>query len=236
MKKRKPKKSKNWRIIAIEFISVFTAVFLAFALNNWNENRRDNNAETKILKEISNGLKKDIEDIHINIGGHQKGILACKYWRKVIEGEAFDSDSIQVYYQSLTRDFVSIQNISGYETLKSKGLEIINNDSLRFKIISLYEYDFTTLKKFEETYYEMQFQQNYFKEINNMVSPFFVFNKAGSIEDIRFPDRLDRRTTNIFLSYLMKIEINRIFLLNYYSRIEQKVKWLLLDIENELNQ
>ena len=49
-------------------------------------------------------------------------------------------------------DYISIQNISGYETLKSNGLELIRDDSLRFEIITLYEYDYSILKKFEEEY------------------------------------------------------------------------------------
>ena len=55
--------SKNWSKFLIEFISVFIAVVFAFALNNWNDSRRDYNTEKKILYEISNGLTKDLDDI-----------------------------------------------------------------------------------------------------------------------------------------------------------------------------
>ncbi len=138
---------------------------MVFVLNNWNENRRDKNAEIKILSEISSGLVEDIEDIHINMAEHKKGIEACKHWRRVLNNKNFSPDSVQKNYLGLTRDFISIQNISGYETLKSKGLEIIKKDTLRFKIISLYEYDFTLLKKLEEQYDEMQFQEICFKAV-----------------------------------------------------------------------
>ncbi len=57
----------NWKKYIIEFLLVFVAVFLAFALSNWSENRRGENTEMKILSEISNGLKKDLGDIQINI-------------------------------------------------------------------------------------------------------------------------------------------------------------------------
>lgn len=49
-------KKANWEKIGFEFLSIFIAVTSAFALNNWNENRRDDNAANKILAEISNGL------------------------------------------------------------------------------------------------------------------------------------------------------------------------------------
>jgi hypothetical protein len=73
-------KLKNWKKHGIEFFSIFIAVVSAFALNNWNENRRDNNSENKILVEISNGLEKDIDDIKLNVSGHKSGISACNYF------------------------------------------------------------------------------------------------------------------------------------------------------------
>ena len=53
-------KKRNWRKYSVEFLSIFTAVISAFALNNWNDNRKDQNAEQKILIEIKNGLEKDL--------------------------------------------------------------------------------------------------------------------------------------------------------------------------------
>lgn len=234
MKKRKSKKRK-WRKYAFEFLSIFIAVLSAFALNNWNDKVRDNRTSTKILTEISNGLKKDIEDININIGGHEDGIRACDFWRKVILNEEVKLDSLRQYYFSLTRDFFSAQNVSGYETLKSKGLELIKNDSLRFGIISLYEYDYRNLKTLEENYYEMQFQENYYKEFNNYISPYFEFDSTGDISKINTPLNLNKEEINKILSYLWKIKVNRNFVLHYYSDMESKINKLNDQIELELN-
>ena len=230
------KNSKNWSKFLIEFISVFIAVVFAFGLNNWNDNRRDRNAEKKILKEIANGLTKDLDDIKLNVFGHKEGIDACKYWRKVITNNEFSQDSIQIYYLGLTRDFVSIQNKAGYETLKSKGLELIRNDSLRLEIISLYEYDYSTLQKLEESYEEMQFHNNYYKELNRLVSPHFEFDQLGNIQKINTPIRIDENEKNIFLTYLWKIQVNRNFILYYYSEIEKQTQKLILNIDQELKK
>jgi len=72
---------RKWRNYTFEFLSIFIAVISAFALNNWNDNRRDELAETKILNEIVNGLHKDIEDNEINILGHEMGMQSNKFWR-----------------------------------------------------------------------------------------------------------------------------------------------------------
>ena len=135
----------RWSKFAFEFLSIFVAVISAFALNNWNDHRKDNVAEHNILEEISNGLEKDIKDTEQNIMGHKYGLMACQYWRKVINDQVINSDSIQFHYFNLLRDFISLQNTSGYENLKIKGFRI-DKKILRTSIISLYEYDYKTLK------------------------------------------------------------------------------------------
>ena len=227
-------RKRNYRKYILEFISIFVAVISAFTLNNWNENRRDLQAATKILTEINNGLQKDLEDIKINIGGHEEGIRSCRYWRKILANQEVDQDSLKQYYLALTRDFFSAQNNSGYETLKSKGLELIKNDPLRFDIISLYEYDYESLKTMEENYFEMQFQENYFKDFNRVVAPNFEFNDRGDITKINKPLRVNAREKKILLSYLWKIQINRSFILFYYADMERKIQNISQRIEKEI--
>lgn len=229
-------KNYNWRKYGFEFLSIFIAVISAFMLNNWNENRKDDKAETKILAEIANGLKKDLEDIRLNKIGHEQGIYSCEFWRDVIQNKKVKQDSVPHHYIILTRDFISIQNVSGYETLKSKGLELINNDSLRWAIISLYEYDFNILRKFEEEYAEMQYQVSFFHEINNILAPHLIFNEEGNLKGIELPLEISASEKKLLLSYLWKIEANRQFIMHYYYvDIEKKVNDVLTRIEQELD-
>lgn len=226
-------KKTNWRKYIYEFVSIFVAVISAFALNNWNENRRDRNAETKILIEIKNGLQKDIDDVQLNMGGHRSGLKACAYWRRLIQGEAVTQDSFTQYYLDLARDFITIKNSSGYESLKSKGLNLIRNDSLRFEIISFYEYDLSVVEKFEEEYAEMQFHKSYYHTINNVVAPHFIFDDSGQIR-IKQPLQLNQTEKNILLSHLWKIGMNRNFILRYYGEVEKRISEIIGAIEKEL--
>ena len=215
-------------------MSVFIAVVFAFGLNNWNDNRKDSVTEQKILSEISNGLKKDVEDIKQNIGGHKGAIIGCNYWRRVINNKPFGKDSLQMFFSSLTRDYISIQNKAGYETLKSKGLELIKNDDLRLAIISIYEYDYEVLRKLEESYNETQFHTNYYKDLNRIISPYIILDEVGNIKDIELPEELNRTDKNTFIGYLLKIESNRMFILNYYTELMKNTSSLILNIDKEL--
>ena len=225
---------KNWKKNGFEFLSIFIAVISAFALNNWNENRRDALSENKILTEISNGLEKDLDDIKLNVGGHEDGIIACNYFREAFAGKDIRPDSLMFHYFNLTRDFISIQNIAGYETLKSKGLELIKNDSLRLQLITLYEYDYNTLRKFEEEYSEMQFQESYFKEINEVLAPHFTTDENGIITGIDLPLKIQENIRKKMLLYLWKIQSNRVFILHYYSQIEKSINEVRAHIKEEV--
>lgn len=227
-------KQVNWRRYGFEFVSIFVAVVSAFALTNWNDNRREGLAELKILSEIRNGLEKDLEDIALNMTGHRQGFAALDFWRKIIRDDSVDVDSLAFHYLALTRDFVSIQNVSGYETLKSRGLELVRNDSLRYKIISLYEYDYSTLRKLEEDYGELQFHENYFPVINQYLAPHLRFDPTGRLVGIDRPLALSAVDRSLLLSLFWRITTNRRWLLYYYKEVKQKILELQSDIDREL--
>ncbi|MEM6299815.1 MAG: hypothetical protein AAF740_14090 [Bacteroidota bacterium] len=226
----------SWKSYAFEFFSIFIAVISAFALSNWNDNRKDSQAELKILTEIRNGLEKDKQDFTENTVGHKTGIKSCKFWRKILRQEAANLDSLQPYYFILTRDFITIQNSSGYETLKSKGFEVIDNDSLRSEIISLYEFDYQLIQKMEEEYHEGQFQENYFKSLNDAFAPNFEYDAKGNICNIELPLKVPESEKKVLLSYLLKIQSNRKYLFSAYEDIIVKIDKLQEAIEVELKQ
>ena len=213
-------------------MSIFIAVVAAFALNNWNDNRNADKSESKILIEIANGLEKDLEDIKQNEKGHKQGISACKYFRDAMSNRNVTSDSLMSHDNSLTRDYISIQNTAGYQTLKSRGIELIKNDSLRLKIISLYEFDYQILRKLEEEYYEMQFHKNYFKEINKSILPNFNFDENNMISGVNLPLKMPIEEKKILLMYLLKIQGNRNFILSFYAQIENKIT----EVQKSINQ
>jgi len=231
----KQPKLKNWKKYSFDFLSIFIAVISAFTLNSWNDNRKDRIAESKILTEIHNGLEKDLEDLGLNVTGHNRGLKAIGYFRDILAQKEVAEDSVLYHYFNLTRDYISIQNKSGYETLKSRGLELVENDSLRAKIISLYEYDYNALQKLEEEYFELQFQENYFKEINQIISGNLVFNEEKSPTHINTPLKITDEEEKLLLTYLWKIQINRDFILRYYATVENKIKSVREEIEQELN-
>ena len=229
------KKSTNFKKFWFEFFSVFFAVVFAYLLNQWNEDRKDDLTESKILIEINNGLKRDSLDLASDEKYFKVNIDAIKYFNRIANNIEVDNDSLSLYYFYLTRDLITVQNTSGYETLKSKGLEIIKNDSLRKSIIDLYEVTYKLNRKFSEEYDENKYMKNYFEKINNAIAPHFIFDSNNNIIGLNQPVNLKTQDKNIVKSYLWKLAVNRNDRLGAIKGNQIKIGKLRSLIKEDLN-
>lgn len=228
------KSNLNWKKYFLEFLSIFIGVTLAFSLNKCNEDRRDARSESKILMEIRNGLELDIGDLQANVNGHKAGLEACNYFRDLIDNKPLDRSKINQQFFNLLRDFVSVQNKSGYESLKSKGLELVENDSLRLAVISLYDFHYEVIEKLEEQYNELQFYQNYSEALTTAFVGYFKFNENGQLVNIRQQISISADDRQRILYYLWRIELNRKFILSSYLDVIERVKNLVIKIDTEV--
>ena len=226
----------NWKHFVFDLCSVFIGVWLAFSLNHWNDSRKDRHSELKTLGEIKNGLAMDLKDIEENVQGHQQGIKACSFMRRVFREQSVPNDSFTIYYFAMLRDFISIQNKSGYESLKSKGLETISDDSLRVKIIALYDYHFQVIEKLEERYSEMQFYENYRQEIESPLASRMKFNDGGIPIGLDSPIDFTPQERKKALAALWRITYNRFYTIQHYQKLKESITEVIDLIDDELDE
>lgn len=229
------KKKGNWRTYAFEFLSIFIAVISAFGLNNWNDIRNSQDSEHKLLLEIRNSISIDLKDFNKNVKGNKLSLRANELFRSLVNGQEISQDSIGILYTGLFRDYIPIINRSAYESYKSNNIKTITNDSLRLQIISLYDYYYAIIEALEYNVPEMQSYDNYFSEVNSILSPYMEFNDAGDLILINTPELTERDKRKI-LSYLWKIKSNRMFKLGRYAMIMQEIKKVDQNIQLELEK
>lgn len=224
----------KWKKYIFEFLSIFIAVISAFALTNWNDHKNSRNSEQKILTEIKNGIGIDKQDFEGNIYGHNLSLRAIYKFRELLKGKEISQDSIGVLYISLFRDYTPVINRTGYESLKETGLKTITNDSLRFQIISLYDYYYGIIDILDNVT-EMQSFENYFASVNSLLHPYMKFDDTGNLLEITNPEELSRSERKEILSYLWRLENNRKYKLGKYQSIIEIMDNVKTDIENEIN-
>ena len=89
-------------------------------------------------------------DSHFNIDFNEVRRRAAEMVLKSLEEHEAYSDTMDQYFGNLLYTTRSVMNYSAYETLKSRGLEIISNDSLRMMITQLYSFSYHNVIDFEK--------------------------------------------------------------------------------------
>jgi hypothetical protein len=123
-----------------EIVLVVIGILIALSINNWNEGRKESNLELETLSGLyndiaNNKIKIDImisRDSIINTGNQH--ILSL-----LQDDNSSFNDSLQFSFGSINRYDIFFPQQMAYETLKSKGLLTIKNDSLREQVIELYD-------------------------------------------------------------------------------------------------
>lgn len=211
-----------------EILIVSIGIVIALQVNNWNADNKNTKTEIKTLIEISNGLTDDIADAKSN---RTLLLLTVKSGERIQSFNGLgcqNKDSLEVFY-ALLGTYVDYMPRSGpYEVLKSRGLDIISNDSIRLKISSLYDYEYIQIINIEKIANNIinsynQYLIKHFKEYN--------FARYASPIDI---DEL--MSDNEFDNLLSLNLTSRKISLRTYSDLISKMESLKDEIEEEIRR
>lgn len=232
-------KTSNYFKYAIgEIILVVIGILIALQINNWNENRIRSNEELNILKALKTGLETDLEDLRFNVNSMQKSIrFADKVIKSMEEDQAYhDSIPDEIGIAMLPVKF--LYSTSAFETLKSKGIDLVSNPKLRDAIVEVYDssYNFfietekaITLDVAERGLIELF--PRHFKE-----SYVFDLDKPGyepRLMPLNFESlKKDQEFLYFFKSYRNRMDIFMKF--HYNSRIIPRVENLIAMLQNEI--
>ncbi|MFH4966579.1 DUF6090 family protein [Gaetbulibacter sp. M240] len=220
-----------------EIILVVIGILIALQINNWNENRKDNFVELKILQSLNNDLITDI----INIQGMLKNdSLSIEYNRQLIsilknESVNYDSSMAKIFGDINRYDAFWPQKM-GFESLKSKGLEIIKNDKLKSEIVNLYDFQYAQVAE------SMDLKKQLYLSTNSVFLDYLETISSDSsrkFDDSHFKvpnDFNGLKRDNRFMNYLTHIYTERIIFQNYVKAALEKMKIIQKQIEKEITK
>ena len=115
-----------------EIFLVVIGILIALQVNNWNEARKDRQDELEILREIHANLQGDLQEFELGIDIHLDKKNACQDLLNIVKKD-LPYDESYGYYLNYLRIYPRFDsNGSGYQLLKTKGLDLIRNDELRY--------------------------------------------------------------------------------------------------------
>jgi hypothetical protein len=154
----------------IEIVIIIIGVLLAFYVTELGDSKKQNETENEIIKQVYFELKENLTDLEQDFAILKVGYYSNLRVLSFLESDKKMSDSLIMDFHWMTQDEYIFPNTSGYENLKSFGLNLIKNDSLRNLITLVYNNDFPritvgnsfnpNINQFLLPYYEKNFALN----------------------------------------------------------------------------
>uniref|UniRef100_UPI00404773F9 DUF6090 family protein n=1 Tax=Mariniflexile sp. TaxID=1979402 RepID=UPI00404773F9 len=206
----------------------------AFGLGKWNENRKTENTEESVLREIKASLTLDLIDLKGNQDAH-KMCLGLLDSLERAEEFGTSKERIALAFFRGFRDFIYLPQISAFETLKSKGVDIISNDSLRVDLLRLYDFYYTGMVVIEGEFQPSQFIDDYRYIVYTYYDQMDINTNDPDLSTIspKFEgyDWLKNGDVSIRID---QTQIQRRFLLGTYNQLVPMVEAMIERIDEEL--
>lgn len=215
--------------IGLEIAIVAVGILIAFQLCNWRMTRDRAKTEVNILKEIKSNLELDMIDIKGNLVGHTNKLAYIDSLRNYQEYR-FNQQEIGKHLFQIFRDYGVTPQTSAFETLKAKGVDLITNDSLRMKVLRLYDFYYVTTVKLEEEWDALKFDNELRYISETYFNRFDMINEVVLIksENNRWLENPDVQIRIDFVNN------NLVFVIKFYEILIGEINDTIAAIDKEL--
>jgi hypothetical protein len=217
-----------------EIILVVIGILIALSINNWNENLKNKKEEISVLKELLSDSKTNLLSLEEDIFLNQRAINSNMLISDILINKRPYNDSLDLHFGNIQYNTQFTLNTGGYENLKSRGFEIISNDSLRKSIINIYDrwVDFiddlgdmnnkVSLEQFNPSY------KFYFKNFKRDLEGLYVSFKPQDYEKLI--------QNNEFLKLIREQKYNNEYTIQALDMGIKQIKELIAQLETELEK
>jgi small-conductance mechanosensitive channel len=213
-----------------EIVLVVVGILIALSISNWNEMRKQAREELKVLSEIQSNLnqsRKEIEDVLFQNETHLRKYISLL---NHIEQKLPYSVELDSTFNRITSWASPYLTYTAYESLKSRGSELVKNDSLRKQIAKMYEN--------EMTYLMNDWDKSEWRNSESVVLPYYAKHFAENLDEVTTkPNNYDALIDDVEFTNLLRITIVIRKWGNQSCRdIIASIDKLIGSIENELDQ
>ena len=201
-------------------------ILLALWVNNCDEGRKKQEVEQKTLFEIQAGLEQDRRDLQETIGGYDYRVWNIETIFDLLGRDSLPQDSLTMRVNDLIGYSFLLANTAAYETLKSRGLETVTNDSLRLAITTLYDVDYEAIQTAEKHLNETH---------NHLLLPYLISHIKLGVNRFSTEEVRKIKADQPFQQILWQIKFLNQATLDRYQNTLKSLEKLLRDIDRELN-
>jgi hypothetical protein len=217
----KNKTGKYLKYVIGEITLVVIGILIALSINNWNEQRKLNLQEKALLEELNKNLQFNLEILDAYIIMHKERQNELSSIINHFDQKKAYTNTIGRYLRNARKSEELSLTTSAFESLKSIGFNLIQDENLRMKIIDLFNYTYSQNIKTIHSISQIQYQStheifvkhlsflndeftgilvanNYGKLINNKeVYNLITYRIAGKTGVINMAATLKNKTTEL---------------------------------------
>lgn len=135
--------TRKYLLYAIgEIALIVIGILIALQISNWNESNKLKELERKTLSEIRNELSITRGEIQSDLNAHLSEIDEMNALVDHIIQQKPETDDLWLRFVNASRDHQAYPKSSAFENLKSVGLDIVRDDTLRREITQIYQLSF----------------------------------------------------------------------------------------------
>ena len=230
--------SQKWPEYLLEILVLIIGIYGAFAVESWGENNDRRKVEIEILKGCRTELQADLIEINWNLSELNKSSMSISLLIQALENDLPYHDSLASHFNYMFLPMHFVHSTSTFETLRSKGLDIISNDSIRSQLINLYDsqYEFFIQGETEEL------DQVHYCMKHLLPTRFESSWNYGSanptFEGEMIPLDFESLKTDTEFLYFLKTQQNRTesYITFFYFNLRQHVVSMIDELEKELKR
>ena len=123
-----------------EIVLVVIGILIALQINNWNENRKAEEKELKLLIELKGDLIETKNDLLTDIAKIPPLLDATNsLYKAVLADQISDTNPYKLPKRFVLQTTILFPKLSAYEAIRSEGITIISNVRLRKEITDFYQ-------------------------------------------------------------------------------------------------
>lgn len=213
-----------------EIVLVVIGILIALSINNWNENRKLQNEELKLLFDIKTNLETTLANFENDTLLNHQDVVQYLRIEEYINNNLPYNNELDDAFGRLTFWGSPFITSTAYNSLQSKGLDIITNETLKNAIVNLHEVQFSSLVN--------DYNKSEWNLSQTVVTPFFskhirrLHNKSLFLS--RPNDFESLKQNEVFKNILSMIIRQRKRGFEFYKDTMNSIKNLIQDIEIEL--
>ena len=216
-----------------EIMLVVVGILIALQVSDWNEGRKYQKQEVKILNQLNDDLKAN--EIEINgLNDIQKTRLRmCDSILVYLNDRRAFDDSLKLYFEKVNGDGLFNCSNTTYKYIQSQGVNFLSNDTLRMKVTRMYERDFQNIFTREQITWQIM-QESLQPAYDRLFKTSLATNQADNHYLVNMPkDMQALYGDEAFKNVLVRLRgalANRV---KWVSQTLIELKQLIEEIDNE---